>query len=246
VRPLVPGCALVTGASQGIGLAIAEELAEAGADVAAVDVRSRDEEVRRVVESHGRRLLFLERDVRHFDAARSAVAEAERTLGPIGVLVANAGITRDRASWHLEADDWRDVLDVNLGGAFAYVRAVAPRMRERGNGRIVLVSSINALRGKFGQAAYSASKAGMIGLGKTLARELGPKGITVNVVAPGYVNSPMTAALPAEVLEQARRETALGRLGEPSDVAALVAFLCTEGARHITGDVIRVDGGQAM
>jgi 3-oxoacyl-[acyl-carrier protein] reductase len=243
---LVPGSALVTGGARGIGLSIVSALAEAGANVAVVDVRHDDEAARAAVEKHGRRFLFLERDVRDFAGAESAVRETEAALGPLGMLVANAGITRDRASWKLTEDDWRSVIDVNLTGEFAYARAAAIVLREHGRGRIVLISSINALRGKFGQANYAASKAGLVALGKTLARELGPKGITVNVVAPGFIRTSMTAALDPAILERAREETALGHLGEPEDVAALVAFLCSEAARHVTGDVIRVDGGQAM
>jgi acetoacetyl-CoA reductase/3-oxoacyl-[acyl-carrier protein] reductase len=261
--PLVPGAAIVTGGASGIGRAVAEALTAQGARVACVDrvapaVAGLNVGPREPGEascptppsgpaaSHPPYALYLERDVRDFAAAEDAVREVEAKLGPASILVACAGIRRDRASWNLSEEDWRTVLDVDLTGSFTYARALAPRMRERGQGRIVFVSSINGLRGKFGQANYAAAKAGLVGLAKTLARELGPRGITVNVVAPGMVRTPLTANLTPEQLEQSRRETVLGRLGEPEDVAATILFLCSSLARHVTGEVVRVDGGQAI
>jgi NAD(P)-dependent dehydrogenase (short-subunit alcohol dehydrogenase family) len=238
------GSAIVTGGAGGIGLAVARELALAGADIGLVDRSAPPTSAVAPIESAGRRVRFVEADVRSFDDADRAVREVESSLGPCDVLVACAGISRDGASWRMSEKDWRDVIDVNLTGAFTFVRAVTPGMRARGRGRIVLVSSINGLRGKFGLANYAASKAALIGLTKTLARELGPKGITVNAVAPGFIRTPMTAALPAEVVETARRESALGRLGDPADVASVISFLCSEGAAYVTGEVIKVDGGQ--
>ena len=261
--PLVPGAAIVTGGASGIGRAVAEALAAQGAPVVCIDcmpaaTAGMDRGPRSPgaasspaappgsAASPGPYALYLERDVRDFAAAEAAVREVESKLGPASILVACAGIRRDRAAWNMSEEDWKTVLDVDLTGSFTYARALAPRMRERGQGRIVFVSSINGLRGKFGQANYAAAKAGLVGLAKTLARELGPRGITVNVVAPGMVRTPLTASLTPEQIEQARHETVLGRLGEPEDVAATTLFLCSSLARHVTGEVVRVDGGQAL
>ncbi|MBI4168429.1 MAG: 3-oxoacyl-ACP reductase FabG [Acidobacteria bacterium] len=231
--------ALVTGGFRGIGRAIAAALARDGAAVAIVD-REIDASAER--QPSGR--LLLKRDVRDFEGAGSAVAEIEERLGPLTIAVLNAGISRDAPSWKLAEEEWREVIDVNLTGAFAYARASARVMRERRRGSIVFISSINGLRGKFGLASYSASKAGLIGLTRTLARELGPRGIRVNAVAPGFIRTDLTGRLERRFLDQALSETALGRLGEPEDVADVVAFLASPRARHITGAVICVDGGQ--
>jgi 3-oxoacyl-[acyl-carrier protein] reductase len=238
--------ALVTGGRTGIGAAIALALAGEGCDVAIVDrvVDDAAREVARGIEAAGRRALLLEADVRDFAAAEAAVARAARAFGRLDILVANAGVTADAMSWKMTEEQWDTVLDVNLKGCFAYARAAAPPFRERGAGRIVLIASVNALRGKAGQANYAASKAGVVALGRALARELGRRGVTVNVVAPGMIRTAMTAALPAEVLQRAVDESVLGRIGEPEDVAAAVVFLCSERARHVSGAVLRVDGGQ--
>jgi acetoacetyl-CoA reductase/3-oxoacyl-[acyl-carrier protein] reductase len=239
--PLVPGTALVTGGGRGIGGAVVAALAAQGAPVAAVDVAPPD-----AGSPRGERIVHLQHDVRDFDAAAAAVHAAEARFGPVTMLVGCAGIRRDAASWKMSESEWRDVLDVDLTGCFTVARAAAPRMRELDCGRIVFIGSINGLRGKFGQANYAAAKAGLVGLAKTLARELGPRRITVNVVAPGMVRTGMTADLESRFLEQARQESVLGCLGEPDDVAAAVVFLCSSLARHITGAILRVDGGQAM
>jgi acetoacetyl-CoA reductase/3-oxoacyl-[acyl-carrier protein] reductase len=162
----------------------------------------------------------------------------------ISLLVNNAGITRDKSLVKMTDDDWLSVLSVNLTGAFNVARALAPAMREAGYGRIVNITSINGMRGKFGQSNYSASKAGLIGLTKALARELGPKGITVNAVAPGMVLTEMALALPEEILTKARNECLLPELALPEDIANAVLFLLSDAARMITGEVIRVDAGQ--
>jgi 3-oxoacyl-[acyl-carrier protein] reductase len=238
--------ALVTGGRTGIGAAIALALAGEGCDVAVVD-RVADGAAREVtsrIEAAGRRALLLEADVRDFAAAEAAVARAAREFGRLDILVANAGVTADAMSWRMTEEQWDTVLDVNLKGCFAYARAAAPLFRERGAGRIVLIASVNALRGKAGQANYAASKAGVVALGRSLARELGRRGITVNVVAPGMVRTAMSAALPADVVQRAVDESVLGRIAEPEDVAAAVVFLCSERARHVTGAMLRVDGGQ--
>jgi len=158
--------------------------------------------------------------------------------------VCNAGINRDGVIWKMSEDKWDEVIDVNLKGCFNYCRAAAQVFRERKSGKIVIIASVNGLRGKFGQTNYCASKGGEIALAKALARELGRYDVNVNVVAPGMVRTDMTRDLPREVVERAIDESVLGRIADPEDCANVVAFLCSDRARHITGEVIKVDGGQ--
>jgi len=240
--------ALVTGAGRGIGAAIALGLAQSGCDVALVDIDPSGgmPDVATAIREAGRRALSLEADVTSMAGADACIATTVRDLGRVDILVCNAGITRDAMSWKMTEEAWDEVLAVNLKGAFTFCRAVAPVFRQQRRGRIVTIASINGMRGKVGQANYAASKAGVIGLTKSLARELGPSGITVNCVAPGFIRSSMTDALPTAIVDAAVAETALGHLGEPEDVARTVAFLCSDGARHITGEVIKVDGGQYL
>ena len=228
--------ALVTGSSSGIGRAVAEALLGAGARVHGLDVSAPAQPAPSLV-THAVDL----RDGRAVDAAVAAVLGAE---GRLDLVCSVAGIVRDRALWNLDDEDWDAVLDVNLTGAFRVLRAVAPHLRAAGRGRVVHVASINGLRGRFGQANYASSKAGLIGLTRVAARELGPRGVTVNAVAPGMVDTPMARALPAELLERARGEAALGRLATPAQVADAVLFLLSDAAAHVTGTVLRVDGGQ--
>jgi acetoacetyl-CoA reductase/3-oxoacyl-[acyl-carrier protein] reductase len=224
--------ALVTGGARGIGRGIAERLARLGARVEVFD---------REAGAPGEGLRFHAVDITDGPAVAAAVAALP---APPLLLVNNAGITRDRSLLRMSDDEWDAVVDVNLGGAFRVLRAVAPGMVAAGFGRVVNVVSINGLRGKFGQANYAASKAGLVGLTKTAARELGPKGVTVNAVAPGMVLTEMALALAPEFRQKALDESVLKRLPEVEDVANAVLFLLSDAARTITGEVLKVDAGQ--
>ena len=245
--------ALVTGGSSGIGRAVALELAGCGVDIAfcfldtgaqarldaqAVVGRLRELEVR---------VFCRACDVRESAEVKAFVADAQQELGGIHILVNNAGIGRDSAMWKMEDHEWESVVRTNLDGAFYFTRAVAPVMRAQEYGKIVNVTSVHGLRSEFGLSNYSSSKAGLIGLTRSAAVELGPKNINVNAVAPGYIRTTrLTDGVPSEILDRAREKAALGRLGDPQDVASVVLFLCSEAARHITGAVIPVDGGYLL
>jgi 3-oxoacyl-[acyl-carrier protein] reductase len=238
---------LVTGGGRGIGLALARVWARRGVTVAAVDCDAgAAAEVAAACEAERARFAFYAADVRDFARAGEVVADVVQRFGRIDHLVLNAGIVRDRVSWKMSEEEWDAVLAVNLKGAFNYVRAAAPRLREQGSGAVVFVSSINGLRGKFGQINYAASKAGMIGLARSLALELGPQGVRVNAVAPGMTRTELTGALAPAVIERAREESALRRIAEAEEIAEVIDFLCRPESRHITGEVLRVDGGQAL
>lgn len=236
--------AWVTGGASGIGASIVSTLVEAGARVVSLD---------RAYPA-GPRPTEAARN--HLTCARLDVTDASevdavtRDLMAAGlapdIVVNNAGLAKDAAVWNLTDDQWAEVLDVNLTAAFRIVRAVARSMRDRRGGAIVNITSINGIRGKFGQANYAASKGGLIALTKTLARELGPRGIRVNAVAPGMIETPMTLVLPEQLRAKARAETVLDRLGRPDDVALAVLFLVSPLAAHITGHVLVVDGGQML
>jgi 3-oxoacyl-[acyl-carrier protein] reductase len=231
--------ALVTGASKGIGRAIAEELAAAGAEVV-VGYRTGAEEAEALArEISGR---AVQADVSTADEAARLVEEA----GDLDILVNNAGVTRDGLLARMADDDWRTVIETNLSSVFYTCRAVCRPMMKKRSGSIVNVSSIVGVHGNPGQTNYAASKAGIIGFTKSLARELGNRGVRANVVAPGYVRSQLTDVLPEEATEAMLGNTPLGRLGEPKDVAGAVRFLCSDEASFITGDVLLVDGGLGM
>jgi len=238
--------ALVTGGRTGIGAAIAVGLAAEGCDVAVVDltIDGEAEATRDRITAVGRRCHLMAADVRDFADAQRCVRETIKVLGGLDVLVCNAGITADGVMWKLTEERWDDVIDVNLKGCFNYNRAAGEVLKDRRWGRIVNVASINGLRGKHAQANYAASKGGIIALSKTAARELGKFNVTVNVLAPGMVLTDLARKLPPEFLEKALDETVLGRLATPEDCANAVLFLCSDAARHITGEVLKVDGGQ--
>jgi len=231
--------ALVTGASRGIGRAIAVELARAGASVV-VGYRSGQEEAEALAaEISGR---AIQADVSNADDARRLVEEA----GDLDILVNNAGLTRDGLLARMPDDDWRTVIDTNLSSVFYTCRAVCRPMMKKRAGAIVNVSSIVGVHGNWGQTNYAASKAGIIGFTKSLARELGSRNVRANVVAPGYVKTQLTGVLPEEATAAMLQNTPLGRLGEPEDVAGAVRFLCSGDASFITGEVVLVDGGLGM
>jgi 3-oxoacyl-[acyl-carrier protein] reductase len=229
--------ALVTGGSGGIGSSIIEVLLGAGAKVACVD---------RPGAACPDGALAIPCDLADSEAVRAMFATFSATFDRLDVLVHSAGITRDGMLWKMEDEAWTSVLRVNLDSAFLLLKGGVPILRASGGGSVVLISSINGERGKVGQANYAASKAGLIGLGRTAARELGRFGIRVNVVAPGMIETPMTASLPAEVRATASAEAALGRIGQPRDVAWATLFLASAMSGHITGQVLRVDGGQLI
>jgi 3-oxoacyl-[acyl-carrier protein] reductase len=231
--------ALVTGASRGIGRAIALELGRGGAEVL-VAYRSGAEEAEAVAAEAGGRAV--QADVSNPDEAKRLVEEA----GELAILVNNAGLTRDGLIARMPDDDWRTVIETNLSGVFYTCRAAARGMMRRRSGAIVNVSSVVGLHGNPGQTNYAASKAGIIGFTKALARELGSRGVRANVVAPGYVKTQLTDVLPEEARAAMLTNTPLGRLGEPDDVAGAVRFLCSDEASFITGEVLLVDGGLGM
>jgi 3-oxoacyl-[acyl-carrier protein] reductase len=231
--------ALVTGGSRGIGRAIAVELARAGASVT-VGYRSGKDEAEAVAGEIGGKAV--QADVSDVTQAKQLVDEA----GELDILVNNAGLTRDGLIARMSDEDWSAVVDTNLGGVFHTCRAVARGMMKRRRGAIVNISSIVGVHGNSGQTNYSASKAGIIGFTKALARELGPRGVRANVVAPGYVDTRLTQVLEEELREAMLAGTPLGRLGDPEDVAGAVRFLCSDEASFITGEVLLVDGGLGM
>jgi 3-oxoacyl-[acyl-carrier protein] reductase len=238
--------ALVTGGSRGIGAAMALGLAREGADVALNYIKSKDraQQVADEIKKMGRRALVIQADVASFADAGRMVTQVREELGSLDILVNNAGINRDRVIWKMTEEEWDEVLDTDLKGYFNYIRAAAPIFREQKSGKIINVTSINGMRGKFGQTNYCAAKAGIIGLTKATARELGKYSVNVNAVAPGLIETDMMKDATPEVREAALKEIVMARIGRPEEVADVVVFLASEKARHITGEVIKVDGGQ--
>lgn len=238
--------AVVTGGSMGIGTAIALALAREGCNVA-INYRRHDTEAKEVVrriEEMGRKGLAIKADVSSFADAEKMVQTVIEELGGLDIMVCNAGINWDGVIWKMSEEQWDAVINVNLKGYFIYNKLAAAVFKDQKGGKIVNVSSINGIRGKFAQANYSAAKGGEIAMSKALARELGKFNVNVNVVAPGMVMTDMARNIPPEFLNKAVDETVLGRIASPEDCADLVVFLCSDRARHITGEVIKIDGGQ--
>lgn len=246
--------AIVTGGATGIGRAIALELARNGVHIAFNYLDAGDGRTTEAAEATAAELrqlevdvLSRECDVRDSLAVRAFVQEVVEVLDGVHILINNAGIAKDRALWRMEDDEWSDVLETNLTGAFNMIRAVSPILRAQQHGKIVNITSVHGLRSEFGLANYASSKAGLIGLTHSAAVELGRSNINVNAVAPGYIRTTrLTDGVSPEVLDRARERSVLRRLGDPRDVARVVVFLCSESARHVTGAVIPVDGGYML
>lgn len=245
--------ALVTGGSSGIGRAVALELARCGTHIAfcfldsGSQARLDAQEVASKLRQMEVKVFFRSCDVRDSRDVKRFVADVQDELGGIQILINNAGIGADGALWRLGDHEWEAVVRTNLDGAFFFTRAVAPLMRAQDHGKIVNITSVHGIRSEFGISNYAASKAGLIGLTRSTAVELGSRNINVNAVAPGYIRTTrLTDGVPSEILDRARERAVLGRLGDPQDVAGVVLFLCSESARHITGAVIPVDGGYLL
>lgn len=235
--------AIVTGASQGIGAAIALKLAENGADIIIID-KKESAEIENKIKSIGRKCKTFNADISDFKLAETIVLEVVKEFGKIDILVNNAGINKDSVIWKMTEEQWDAVININLKGYFNYIRAVSSLFRDQKSGKIVNITSINGMRGKFGQTNYSAAKAGIIGITKTVAKELGKYGVNVNAVAPGLIETEMMKNADESVRTQAMADIVLGRIGQPEDIANTVVFLSSDWAKHITGEVIKVDGGQ--
>ena len=239
--------AIVTGSTRGIGQAIAEELARQGAKVV-ISGRNgeRAQQVAAAIQEAGGEAIAVQADVSHMADAQQLVKETLDRWGRIDILVNNAGITRDNLLLRMSEEEWDTVLQVNLKGAFNCTKSVTRQMMKQRQGRIINITSVVGQMGNAGQANYAASKAGLIGFTKSVARELASRNITCNAVAPGYIQTDMTAALDDAVKDSLKQQIPLGRLGTPEDVARVVAFLCSDDAAYITGQVINVDGGMVM
>ncbi len=245
--------AIVTGGATGLGRSVALEFAQRGCAVAFnyVELPGRDVTAQALltetaIKACGVPCHSARCDVRRMDEVDQFVAEVKERLGGVHYLVNNAGVTHDGALWRLTAEAWQEVMDTNVTGAFNCIHAVAPSMRAQRFGKIVNVASHQAFRPGFGIANYAASKAALIGLTKAAAVDLGSSSINVNAVAPGFVKTELLATLPREVLERAEHESVLGRVAEPEDISRVITFLCSDAARHITGQVIVVDGGLTL
>ena len=240
--------AIITGSARGIGRAIAERLASLGANVVIADLQQEtcQATAEEIAQSTGQRVLPIAINVTEAGSTQRMVEQTITTFGKIDILVNNAGITRDTLIMRMEEADWDLVLDVNLKGVFNCSKAVVRTMMKQRYGRIVNISSVSGQAGQIGQTNYSASKAGIIGFTKALAREVASRQITVNAVAPGFIPTFLTNTLPEDLKESILRYTPLGRMGKPEEVASAVAFLASEEAAYITGQVLAVDGGMVM
>ena len=240
--------ALVTGASRGIGRAIAIELAKEGATVAInyAGNKTAAEEVQNIITEMGGKAMIIQADVSDENSAMNMVEEVIKKFGGIDILVNNAGITRDGLFIRMKEDDWNAVINTNLTGIFNCTKVAAKYMMKKRSGKIINMSSVSGIMGNAGQTNYAAAKAGVIGFTKSLAREMASRGITVNAVAPGFIATDMTAAMPEKAQEHVLASIPLGKMGEPKDIANAVLFLASDKASYITGQVIHVDGGMVM
>ncbi|ELC8350356.1 3-oxoacyl-[acyl-carrier-protein] reductase [Clostridium perfringens] len=240
--------AIVTGGTRGIGRAIALKLADHGANIV-INYRNSDkeaEELKVILEEKGVKVLTVKCDISNFEDSKNLMDKCKEVFGKIDILVNNAGITKDTLIMRMKEEDFDNVIDVNLKGTFNCAKHASAIMLKQRFGKIINMTSVVGIAGNAGQVNYAASKAGVIGLTKSLAKELGSRGITVNAVAPGFINTDMTASLSEKVKEEASKNIPLKRLGDPEDVANLVGFLASDAANYITGQVINVDGGMVM
>jgi 3-oxoacyl-[acyl-carrier protein] reductase len=242
------GVALVTAGSRGLGAEIVRQLAKAGADVAFTYVQDNTaaEQLVTEVSTDTRRCLALLADAGDYKKAQEVIAQVTEQLGPIRFLVCNAGIARSVPIWKMSEADWDIPINVSLKGAFNYIRAVAPTFMAQNFGKIVCIGSINGLRGRIGSASYNAAKAGLVGLVKTTAAELGRYNVNVNLIAPGFIETPSQTNVPELIRDVVLKECAIKRLGLPEDIAPIAVFLCSEATRHMTGQVLKVDAGQYL
>lgn len=240
--------AIVTGGTRGIGRAIALKLADHGANIV-INYRNSDkeaEELKAILEEKGVKVLTVKCDISNFEDSKNLMDKCKEVFGKIDILVNNAGITKDTLIMRMKEEDFDNVIDVNLKGTFNCAKHASAIMLKQRFGKIINMTSVVGIAGNAGQVNYAASKAGVIGLTKSLAKELGSRGITVNAVAPGFINTDMTASLSEKVKEEASKNIPLKRLGDPEDVSNLVGFLASDAANYITGQVINVDGGMVM
>lgn len=240
--------AIVTGGTRGIGKAIALKLADQGANIV-INYRNSDkeaEELKAILEEKGVKVLTVKCDISNFEDSKNLMDKCKEVFGKIDILVNNAGITKDTLIMRMKEEDFDNVIDVNLKGTFNCAKHASAIMLKQRFGKIINMTSVVGIAGNAGQVNYAASKSGVIGLTKSLAKELGSRGITVNAVAPGFINTDMTASLSEKVKEEASKNIPLKRLGDPEDVANLVGFLASDAANYITGQVINVDGGMVM
>ena len=240
--------ALVTGASRGIGQAAAIELAKAGADIIVnfIGNEAVAQETVEAIEALGRKAIKIKANVGDADDVQAMVDEAHAIFGHIDILVNNAGITRDGLLIRMKDSDWDEVLNINLKGVYLVTKAVAKLMVKQRAGRIINMTSVSGVTGNVGQANYAAAKAGVIGFTKTCAKELAARGITVNAIAPGFIETAMTDVLPEKIKEGIAATVPLGRMGQPEEIAGVVTFLASDFASYITGQVLNVDGGMVM
>lgn len=240
--------ALVTAGARGLGAEIVRELAAQGADVAFTYLQnsSAAKDLVGVVENIGRKGFPIQADAGDFSRAREVITEVVDRLGRLDILVCNAGIARSAAIWNMVEADWDIVLDTSLKGAFNYIHGASSHFMNQQSGKIVCVGSINGLRGRVGTTSYNAAKAGLVGLVKTAAAELGEFNVNVNLVAPGFIETPSQSKTPELIRDLVRKECAIKRLGTPRDIAPVVVFLTSDAARHITGQTIKVDAGQYL